>query len=137
MKILIAISIVIALTSAGLAQPRQIKIKLRKNPDAMKSEIERLIPIGTDVSTARRIMEANKFICQPLTNYNFTTGTEDKPGEEYKNVDFLSCELHKSTLAGFINPRRLFYMREWKIAFVKKNDVITDILVYVGWFCDL
>ncbi len=137
MKISAVALIVVAMTSISFGQSGQIKVKMHKNPEAMKKGIAKLIPIGTDILVVQRIMEANEFAFHPIKDSSFIMGTEGKPGREFKNIDFLSCKRKKYALAGFVDPRLLFHMREWDIAFVQKGCVVSDILVYVGWFCDL
>ena len=121
------------MTSFGFGQGKQKKIHLKSNPELMRQELLKLIPIGHDIQEAKRLMEANKFYCEMVKDRNFTTGTEDKPNKEHNNLNFLSCERKRNTL----NPKRLLYLHWWRVAFVQKEDVITDTLVYVGWFSDL
>jgi hypothetical protein len=137
MRIWAVILIVVAMASMSFGQSRQAKIKLHKSPEAMRQGIAKQVPIGRDILAVQRIMEANRFACEPIKDGSFTIGTEEKPGIEFKKIDFLLCTRKRNALAGFIDPRRLFHMREWDIAFVQKGGVVTDILVYVGWFCDL
>jgi hypothetical protein len=137
MKISTIVLIVFTMSSMGLGQAKQKKIKMHKNPKAMKQEIAKLIAIGSSIAEAQRIMEANKFGCELRKGGGITTGTEDKPDREYKNIDFLYCGTIRHALAGFLDPRRLTCMRMWNLAIVEKDGVVSDILVYVGWYCEL
>ena len=137
MKISTIVLVVFTMSSMGFGQAKQKKIKMHKNPEAIKQEIAKLIPIGSSIAEAERIMEANKFGCELTKGGSFTTGTEDKPDREYQNIDFLSCGRIRYALAGFLDPRRLTCMRMWAIAIVQKDGVVSDILVYVGWYCEL
>src|SRR5438128_277975 len=120
----IFIILILIMTSLTFGQVQPKKIKMHKNPNAMKREIAKQIPIGSSIEDAQRIMEANGFWCVWKRGGSFTEGTEEKPSVEHSDIDFLYCRKVKTLLTDL--PKSLIYMRLWEVAFVQKDGLVSD-----------
>ncbi len=106
------------------------RFKFHDDPDLMEEEISQLIPVGSSIDRAKRIMESNGFKCEYIENDTFSRVREDPnfPGGKhtlYRGVDFLSCDRSKMVAV----------LREvkWLAAIVyDENREVTFISVNVG-----
>jgi hypothetical protein len=99
---------------------------MRDDPQAMKEEVLKKVPIGSQIQDARKIMEENGFKVTPHHNDSFA---EDEAGDPRRQIirqgeDFLMCYKARTPF--------LFVTREWKIVIVHKGDVVSDISVGIG-----
>ena len=84
----------------------------------MKAEILKYIPLGTDTSTAQKIMRKNKFKTTWNRNADFNSGQT-----RYKNMNYIYCDRSKSK--GWITSR-------WQVALVHKNGKIIKVINEFG-----
>lgn len=121
--LLISINLLFAQSATG-----GIKIKFHDNPDVMEQEILKVIPLGTSITEAKKIMEKNGFICELVENGAFSDIRHDSntPGrirqKIYKNIDFLYCDISK----GFVVARR------WQASLVYEDNQVKQIGVSTG-----
>ena len=110
------------------AQVPQDKLQLRENRKAMKREILKHIPIGTEIEAAQTTMERNGFKCVRKNNGTFT---EREPkglvGAPHGSLDFLYCDLEV--------PATEYCARRYQIAIVHKNGIVSEVLVSIGLIC--
>ena len=85
----------------------------------MKNEIIRLIPIGTPVEQARKIITKHGVKVQVLEDSDFSVGSV-----MMRDIDFLYCDKSKS--GGWMIEKR------WQFALVYEADKITDVWVSFG-----
>ncbi len=106
------------------------RFKFHDDPDLMEEEISQLIPVGSSIDRAKRIMESNGFKCEYIENGIFSNMREDPnfPGGKqtlYRGVDFLSCDRRK--MVGVLRQIR------WQPSIVyDENREVTFISVNVG-----
>ena len=113
--------------SVLMCQAGEKKMTMHKNAKAMKQEIAKQIPIGSNIKDAKRIMEANGFKCKLEEQGSFAEmGKDERFVRRHDNVDFLYCDKEKG---GFICSRR------WQIAIVHKDDIVSDIFVSISQTC--
>ncbi len=93
------------------------RIELSDNYENVKLSILKVIPEGSDLNTAKSIMEKNGFQCRIMKDASFS---ED--GKLYEHIDFLYCDLEK----GF------FISRRWQVAIIFKNGLVVEIHVSTG-----
>lgn len=85
------------------------------------------IPIGTEISQAQKIMEAEGFVCSKLHDVKFA---DDRPGGGpqilHPPADILWCD------SGQRSTKRLFVSKRWQIGFVDEDGLVSRIAVGVG-----
>jgi hypothetical protein len=87
----------------------------------MKQTLKREIPVGTPEAEARRFMERQGFSCTLEKQQSFS-----EQGKTFNDLDFLYCtRSDTSTTLSLVS-------REWKIAVVVQNHLVSDILVSSG-----
>lgn len=101
----------------GFSSDNEIKINLTDNPHEVRESIMKLIPAGTDINRAKKVMETNGFRCSFKKDSSFAD--KDKL---YEHIDFLYCDLERGCLTG----------RRWQVAIVIKNSLVEKILVSTG-----
>ena len=90
----------------------------------VSAEVRRLVPLGGSIQTAKEVMEKEGFECKMLFQSEFSENSDDtsqRPINIQKNIDFLLCS---KTV-----KESIFYKVTWQIAFIVKDDVLSNILV--------
>jgi hypothetical protein len=109
------------LAAAGCAANRNTLIpQTVESVEDMKATITRKVPLRTPLADARRFMEQAGFKCEVHRN-------ESCKQPDIVRADFLFCS--RSDHASF------FFDREWHIALVLQDDLVTDVLpwrIYAG-----
>ena len=125
-KLLLVLSIIALIVALILYLAQEGKIKLRDDPQAMKQEVLKKVPIGSPIQDARKIMEENGFAVAAYENADFVEYPNGDYNREilHKGEDFLLC-YKKSTPFFFVT-------REWMIIIVHGGDVVSDIFVNTG-----
>lgn len=101
------------------------KFKFHEEPDLMEQEIMRVIPLGSSISEAKKIMEGNGFKCEYVEKGSFVRERDDSnaPGRvrqtSYEGIDYLYCDQSR----GFIVSRR------WQAAIVHEDSKVTVVAV--------
>lgn len=96
-------------------------IKLNKYSDATKLNILKVIPKGSEIDFAKKIMIYNGFDCSYKYNDSFME-TDGPRRKLHENIDYLYCDLTK----GFIVGRR------WQVGFIYKDKKVYDVFVSSG-----
>jgi hypothetical protein len=122
-----AFLILLVISPALFSLPVQKQLKMHKNPNAMKQEIAKQIPIGSSIKDAQRVMEANGFKCELMERSAYTEKQDDESVELHENVDFLWCD--KETRAW------LLCLRRWQVAIVHKDGIVSYISVAISLAC--
>jgi hypothetical protein len=110
---------------------RTPRVRVRGDSDQIEREIERLIPIGTPVAQAKKIMDRNGFKCEYVVHGTFTRSRGDgSPDIVLRNADLLSC--HRARLGCFFPiwpSRNLFFFpaQDWICAFEHKEGSVTRV----------
>ena len=107
----------IAASAILLQSGETMKIELSRNTDSVKKSILEIIPAGTEINTAKSIMEKNGFTCSFMTDASFADSVKI-----YDHIDFLYCDFRK----GFIITRR------WQVAIVFRKSLVTDVYATTG-----
>src|SRR5947199_10574944 len=116
-----ALGLIAAFTTL-VAQDQTPKIRMHNNARAMKKEILKGIPIGSNIHTAKTIIEANDFQCEMKQHAAFSESTDDPTNPIlHEGVDYLLC--HKKKI---ISP---LITRSWAIVILQKEGVIENIYV--------
>ncbi|NEO84148.1 MAG: hypothetical protein F6J87_07835 [Spirulina sp. SIO3F2] len=116
----------ISLSSCAKNQTKQLDIY--EDPDLMEEEIGRLIPLGSSVEQARKVMELSGFECEYFENGSFARvrNAHDSPGgmdaTYYDGVDGLYCQFH----------RGVFVETRWQSLIAHEEGKVTVIAVSVG-----
>jgi hypothetical protein len=126
-----AILLIITMSAPVFGQATSKKMRMHKNVNAMKREIAKQIPVGSSIKEAQRIMEANGFGCAIKEQAKFTVSDGNKPDVEYANLDFLYCKKEKPVWYA------LLHTGMWEVAFISKEDRVTNILASFWWNCEL
>lgn len=121
-------ALIFVVNIAALSIPcegRIAKVRMQASPMAMKKELLKHVPIGSEIKRAKLIMETNQFHCDFVKNSSFL---EKKPGGigsiVHEQQDFLICHKRKFTAS--------LVFREWDIIIVHNNDRVLNIVVNVG-----
>ncbi|MBL8995168.1 MAG: hypothetical protein JNM63_17605 [Spirochaetia bacterium] len=93
-------------------------MKWTDTDQAFRSELLRLIPIGTEVSAAKKIMDRNGF------SVNESSGPFAGIRDDLKGKPFLYCDRERS--AGFLISRR------YQATLVFENHKVIDIAATTG-----
>ena len=125
-KLLLVLSIIALIVALILYLGQKGKIKMRDDPQAMKQEVLKKVPIGSSIQGVRKIMEENGFSIAAYENDDFVEYQDGDHNREalHKGEDFLLC--HKKSTPFF------FVTREWIIIIVHKGDMVSDIFVNIG-----
>ena len=101
------------------------RMPLLNDSQAMRQEIVERVPIGTNISKAQNIMQANGFNCK-MTKHEAFEENDPIRGTQGNHVptDFLYCD--QSALAG------LFIWRRWQVAIVDKHGKVSDVYVSIS-----
>lgn len=99
------------------------RLRFYDDPDLMEQEVLRLIPLGSSVANAEKIMTNNGFKCSPKEKRSFVRENEEiaNPREEF---DYLYCDIEK--LAGILVFRR------WQINIFHENSKVNQVSVSIG-----
>jgi hypothetical protein len=103
------------------------RIKLEGEPGAIKAEILKLMPVGSSVAEAEKVMEADDFGCRMKLNGKFSESLSVSPQEFrlHEGKDFLYC-----TKTVRDEKWSLWSLeREWAIAIVQRDGVVEDVFV--------
>ena len=94
-----------------------------------KAAILKVVPLGSTADQAKSTMEAKGFRCGMTYDKPHSGFDPSNPQRQmtYPPADFLSCESGKRW-AGW---RSLVLDKEWRTAFVIKNQAVTSVDVYV------
>jgi hypothetical protein len=100
---------------------------LQDDGETTREAVLARIPVGTDISRAQTIMEAEGFTCRRLYNTGFA---EDTPGggrqTYHPPTDILWCDSgERATLA-------LFASKRWQVTFVDIGGSVSRVAVGVG-----
>ncbi len=120
-KTILLITLMASLTF-GQTQPE--KIKMLHSANAMKQELEKRIPVGSSITDAQRLLQANGFRCtikqqQSFIELNDDELSDNKSVVEHGNIDFLFCDKRDDLLTN---------TRFWQAAVVHKNGVVSELL---------
>lgn len=94
------------------------KIQLYSDTVAMRNEIIKHIPIGTDTLLAKAIMSKSRFKCQSYKKSTFASGKT-----YFTDLDYLYCTRSRT---------KKMISEQWQIALVHKNGIITAVIVSFG-----
>jgi hypothetical protein len=114
MKIIIFLFTIIALINCG---PDNEKFILCSESAKVKESIQRIIPEGSSVSQAIRIMEKNSFTCSRRINSVFSENGKVTP-----KLDFIYCDREEG----------LIISERWQVAIVHDGDRVRRIHVSYG-----
>ena len=94
---------------------------LSQEPKQVRQEILKLVPLGSDITQAKTVMESNGFVCTWEKNEQFATLPK---GQQmiHRKADFLYCDREQ----GWITHER------WQVAIVHKNGRVTEVHVSYG-----
>ncbi len=110
------------LFSAGCLHFSQVTWKV-EDLDAMKQALLQQVPLGTPLSDAEKFMRSEGFTCTVERNGTFYERLAwFDAGAKHEGIDFLYCWRTQ-------NDGALFMSRNWTVALVLKDDVVTDVLV--------
>src|SRR5262245_45467332 len=114
--------IMLLLVSCSACRSDENKIKMYKNPEDMKQEILKHIPIGSSIKDAQRVMEANGFKCE-MSYGSFVEMYEGErfPRAKHDNTPHLYCDKEVNS--------EIFSLRRWQIAIVHKDGVVSDVFM--------
>lgn len=115
-------------TLLGSSDSDQDKFAMLTSSKEMKQELLRLIPLGTHIDDARKIMEANGFKCTVQENESFAEVEYDRyltPIQ--RGVDFLYCD--REIPIGYDCVRR------YQIALVNRDGSVGEVFVSIGLIC--
>lgn len=91
-------------------------------PATMKTALLQHVPPGTPVQKAKQFMEHEGFACALQKNDTFYERVAFcESGPEHEHIDFLECRRTQN--------ESFMVSRNWSIALVLQNDLVTDILV--------
>ena len=85
-----------------------------------KSEVLKLVPIGSRIAAAREAMEAKGFACSEMKQQAYVDG-----GVTQSPADIVYCDSGEVTVAPGITKR-------WQIVFVDRNSVVVSVAAGVG-----
>ena len=101
-------------------------IRMYSDPQAMRNEVLRKIPLGSRIEDAEQIMKENGFGCRLVKNEGFTEyadGDVHRP-IEHEGQDFLSCGKRKMTW--------LLVTRDWSVIIVHQGGIVSEVYVNTG-----
>ena len=110
-----------ATIASGQTHSRQIP--LHDHAGALRQELDKQIPIGSSLTDAREVLEANEFTCTMRRQESFLEMTDDQSVVDHNAIDFLFCEKRAHSL---------FSTRSWQVAAVHHNGVVSDLLTSVA-----
>ena len=97
---------------------------LRDNSEDTKAAIQKRIPIGTEISRAKTIMEMEGLRCQRFENEKYAEYPTDGGNPLSRGpADFLWCD---SGEQGFLVTKR------WQVVFVDVGGLAASVVVGVG-----
>ncbi|BAT56959.1 hypothetical protein NOS3756_59710 (plasmid) [Nostoc sp. NIES-3756] len=125
--IVIALIVLGVLLSLGISLASTPRLHFYENPDMMEQEILRVIPPGTPIADAKKIMERNWFKCEYYENnmvrrIREVSATSEPESTYFGRVDTLLCKRSK----GFI------VTQDWIVDIVHKNNQVTIVIVNYG-----
>ncbi len=103
------------------------KLKLHNSQKAMKQEIQKIIPVSSDIEEAKKLMEANGFSCSLKQDTSFMEWSEKDEKVLHNNLDFLYCDKEL--------PINQYCARRWQIAIAHEHGKVSDIYVSIGSIC--
>ena len=114
----------LALT-VGNTDVRALRMGLSSDDESTMRNLQRLVPLGTPVAEAERIMRSYAFSCEILNHSSFIEhrrwGTLDATECVHNDLNYLSCYRRRHHLLGW---------KGWHIAFVfGPKGVVTNVLV--------
>jgi hypothetical protein len=117
------------LYSIQVNQANDGQMQMHNNAKDMKQEILKSIPIGSSLTNAQKLMDANGFRCSKQEQGNFLElDTENMDyGILHNNIKYLYCDKELSAES--------FCSRRWQIALVFDGNTVSDIIVSVGKSC--
>ena len=118
-----AMLIPLLLASLTLGQTRPAKIKMHHTAKDMRRELEKQIPIGSSITGAQQILQANGFRCTLKQQQSFVEMTDNKSILEHSNIDFLLCDKSDHLLVN---------TRFWQVAVLHQGGVVVDLLSTVA-----
>lgn len=102
--------------------------RMHTSSKEMKQEILRLVPLGTQIDDARKVMEANGFKCTLRENGSFGDVEYGRYLTPIQiGIDYLYCD-HEIPI-GFDCVRR------YQIALVNRDGSVAEVLVSIGLIC--
>jgi hypothetical protein len=91
-------------------------------PATMKAAILQYVPPGTPAREAKQFMEQEGFACTLQKNGTFFERVAwYDSGPKHEGIDFLDCQRTQT--------ESFMMSRNWRVALVLQNDLVTDILV--------
>ena len=116
-KSTILIMLIVTTLTFGQTQPK--KLKMHNSAKAMRQEIEKLIPIGSNITDAQQLLQANGFVCSMRQQKSFIEMKEDKSVVAHNNLDFLFCDKRDQLLTN---------TRVWQVAVIHQSGLVSDLL---------
>jgi len=105
------------------------RIKFEGNLAVVKTEIQNLVPVGSSVAEAKKLMEYDGFECTEKLNGKFVENISFRQHKQYEGIDFQNCVRDESEVSfGGATERKL------SVAIVQQDDRVTDILVNIFMF---
>ncbi|MFL9457945.1 hypothetical protein AB0758_44065 [Tolypothrix bouteillei VB521301_2] len=106
------------------------RLRFSENPDIMEQEILRVIPPGTPIAKAKKIMERNLFKCEygenkMVSRYRKVPGTSVPEETYFGRVDRLMCRRSKQYKGYPVT-------QDWIVAIIHENGFVTTLVVNYG-----
>jgi hypothetical protein len=115
--------------SIQVNQANDGQMQMHNNAKDMKQELLKSIPIGSSLTDAQKLMDANGFRCSKQEQGSFLElDTENmESGILHNNIKYLYCDKELSAES--------FCSRRWQIALVFDGNAVSDIIVSIGKSC--
>ena len=118
------IAFIITISISFISSQAENRIPLHENMKLLRQELMKVIPIGSRVTDAKKLMEQNGFKCKMKEKAAFVEYDERNNQILHENEDYLWCD--KSRQVAELISRR------WQVIITHKREVVTGVYVSSG-----